>query len=140
MINSDGKTAFIRYRWVPLAGEQSLTQDELKTKSPNFLFEELPQILSEGPIGFTLVAQVAELGDVTDDCTKIWPDDRPLIELGTLKIARVMEAKEAETCEKTVAFSPIPGVEGIEASADPILAARSAVYSRSSKSRHESER
>lgn len=140
MINSEGKTAFIRYRWVPLAGEQSLTQDELKTKSPNFLFEELPQILSEGPICFTLVAQVAELGDVTDDCTKIWPDDRPLIELGTLKIARVMEAKEAETCEKTVAFSPIPGVEGIEASADPILAARSAVYSRSSKSRHESER
>ncbi|RSL95704.1 hypothetical protein CDV31_013762 [Fusarium ambrosium] len=139
MINSEGKSTFIRYRWVPLAGEQSLTEEELKGKSPNFLFEELPGILSEGPIAFTLVAQVAEEGDITDDCTKVWPEDRPLTELGTLKIARVMEANEADICEKAVSFSPIPGVEGIEASADPILAARSAVYSRSSKSRHESE-
>ncbi|KAJ4311207.1 hypothetical protein N0V84_010569 [Fusarium piperis] len=139
LINAEGKTSFIRYRWVPLAGKQSLTQDELKAKSPNFLFEELPGILSEGPIGFILVAQVAEHDDITNDCTKVWPEDRPLIELGTLKITGVMEANEAETVEKTVAFSPIPGVEGIGASADPILTARSAVYSRSSKTRHESD-
>lgn len=139
LINSEGEATFIRYRWVPLAGEQSLSEDELKAKSPNFLFEELPGILREAPIGFQLVAQVAEEGDITDDCTKIWPEGRPLIELGTLKIEKVMEASEAEAYERAFSFSPIPGVEGIEASADPILAARSAVYWRSAKSRHESE-
>ncbi|RSL57776.1 hypothetical protein CEP54_008094 [Fusarium duplospermum] len=136
LINSEGKETFIRYRWVPLAGEDYLTEDELKAKSPNFLFEELPQILAKGPIGFTLVAQVAEQGDIADDCTRIWPEDRPLIELGTLKITEVMETNDADSW---AAFNPIPGVEGVEASADPILAARSAVYSKSSKSRHESE-
>ncbi|KAM5342112.1 hypothetical protein ACJ41O_015143 [Fusarium nematophilum] len=135
MLNADGKSVFVRYRWVPLAGEQSLTQEELGGKPRDFLFEDLSQILSEGPICFELVAQVAQDGDITDDCTKIWPEDRCLIGLGTLKIEAIMQAHEVWAHGGTVVFSPIPGVEGIEPSADPILAVRSAVYATSSKSR-----
>lgn len=138
LVNAEERITLVRYRWVPLAGEQKFTQNELKAKLMNFLLDELPEIF-QGPIVFSPVAQVAEQGNITDDCTKIWPEHRQLIELRTSKIEKVMGAKEALTCGTTISFSPVPRVEHIEASADPILAARSAVYSTSSKSRFESE-
>ncbi|KAK5993546.1 Catalase-related peroxidase-like protein [Cladobotryum mycophilum] len=134
-IDADGESVLVRYRWIPLAGSQYLTQGELDDKHADFLFDELPDLLAKEPIRFKLVVQIAEDGDVTDDCTKIWPEDRKTVELGVLKLESVIPKEELSLQKSTPVFSPIPGVEGIEPSADPILATRAAVYSQSGQTR-----
>jgi catalase len=133
LLNADGRGVFVRYLWIPLAGEENLTAEELGKKGTDFLFSELPGSLEKGPMRFKLVVQIAEEDDVTDDCAKLWPQEREMVEMGVLAIEEMMDEIVAQ--EKGIVFNPIPGVQGIEASADPILAARSAVYSTSSKVR-----
>ncbi|KAL7935446.1 heme-dependent catalase [Trichoderma chlorosporum] len=125
LVNAAGKGAFIRYRWIPLSGRQFLTQSELEAKGPNFLFDELPDIFAQGPISFKLVAQVAGDGDITDNCTEIWPEDRKLVELGVLSLTKVAGKEDLPPQKDTIVFNAMPGVQGIEPSADPVLAARS---------------
>ncbi|KAL7942519.1 catalase-like domain-containing protein [Trichoderma barbatum] len=138
-INAAGKSVFIRYRWVPLSGRHFLTQSELEAKGPNFLFDELPGVFSQGPISFKLVAQVAGEDDITDDCTKIWPEDRRLVELGVLSLTKVATKEDLPPQNNTIVYNVHPGVQGIEPSADPILAARSRVYATSGQTRREAE-
>ncbi|KAH8815512.1 catalase-like domain-containing protein [Xylogone sp. PMI_703] len=139
LTNADGAHVFVRYRWIPTTGSKSLTLEELSVKDANFLFDELPGLLDKEPICFKLVVQIAEEGDVTDNCTIIWPEERNIVEMGELKLEKIMEKAELPPQDKTIIFSPIPNVEGIEPSADPILAARSAVYSSSGQARRAAE-
>jgi len=125
-INAEGKSTYIRYKAVPEAGEENVDEAALKEKSPGFLFDELPKTLESGPISFKLMAQVAEEGDTTDDATVHWPDSRPLVELGTIKIESVLP--DNAKAQKNIIFDPIPRVEGIEPSDDPLLEMRAAVY------------
>ncbi|RFU80491.1 catalase domain-containing [Trichoderma arundinaceum] len=138
-VNAAGKSVFIRYRWIPLSGRQFLTQSELEAKEPNFLFNELPGVFAQGPINFKLVAQVAEDDDITNDCTKIWPEDRKLVELGELSLTRVADKEELPPQKQTIVYSVVPGVQGIEPSDDPIIAARAAVYGTSGQTRRDAE-
>lgn len=133
LISAEGKETFVRYRFVPIAGEAYLDDATLKGKTPNFLFEDVPQLLKEGPIEFSLTAQIAEEGDVTDDNTVHWPPERKNVELGRIKLDNVAEDQEAQ--QKHIIFDPIPRVDGIEASEDPLLQARAAIYLISGKER-----
>jgi catalase len=73
-----------------------------------------------------VVAQLAEAGDVVDDVTVHWPEDRKLLDLGQLSFTDLV-ANEAHE-QKNIIFDPIPRVDGIEPSADPLLELRAAVY------------
>lgn len=79
------------------------------------------------------MAQMGEDGDVTDDVTKEWPESRKVIELGTITLTSP-EQDDAEVQRKII-FDPIPRVQGIEPSADPLLEMRAAVYLISGKER-----
>ncbi|KAM0487111.1 hypothetical protein ACHAPX_000379 [Trichoderma viride] len=136
-VNASGESAVIRYRWIPLSGKQYLPQSELEAKGPNFLFDELPSVFAQGPISFKLVAQVAGDGDVTNDCTKIWPEDRKLVELGTLTLNKVAGEEELPSQKETIVYNVFPGVQGIEPSDDPIIATRSQVYQVSGQTRRD---
>ena len=126
-INEEGKETCFRYRVVPSLGEDHLDGAGLKEKGPDFLFEELPKRLESGePTSFKLLAQIAEEGDVVDDCTVHWPESRKLVELGEVRVEKVMEENAKE--QKKIIFDPIPRVKGIEASADPLLEMRASVY------------
>ena len=70
--------------------------------------------------------QLAAAGDPTDDVTALWPEDRPLVELGRLEIAGVSPRSAAD--ERKLIFDPTNRTDGIDLSADPILLARSAAY------------
>jgi len=48
--------------------------------------------------------------------------------LGTVKVEKVIEESEQVQDQKKIIFDPIPRVEGIEASADPLLEMRAALY------------
>ena len=70
--------------------------------------------------------QVAGEGDKVDDATAHWPESRPLVELGTVELTEVVPDSEAQ--QKHIIFDPIPRVDGIEPSADPLLELRAAIY------------
>lgn len=133
LVNKDGDETFIRYRIVPRAGEAHVDDAELKTLGVNYAFDSVPELLEKGPIEFDIVVQVAEPSDVTDDCTIQWPEDRKLVTLGTISLDSVTPGNPAE--QKKIIFDPVPRVEGIEPSADPLIDIRAAIYLTSGKER-----
>ncbi|KAL1869913.1 hypothetical protein Daus18300_005374 [Diaporthe australafricana] len=127
LIDSDGNGTYVRYRIVPVAGLRTLGDEEVKERSENYLFDELPKLIEAGPVMFKLRAQVAEEGDVTDDACVHWPDERQVVDLGTISLSGLVEDDAAE--QKHIIFDPVPrDVPGLEASADPLLAVRAGVY------------
>ncbi|PWY80831.1 heme-dependent catalase [Aspergillus sclerotioniger CBS 115572] len=125
-IANDGSETFIRYRIIPVAGASYLDDEQIKAKSDTYLYDELSARLSTGPVAFDLVAQLAEDGDVTDDCTVHWPDDRILVKLGRVLLESIMEDNAAE--QKRIIFDPVPRVKGIEPSEDQLIETRAGVY------------
>ncbi|KAK4547410.1 hypothetical protein LTR36_001066 [Oleoguttula mirabilis] len=131
----DGKTTFIRYRVVPSAGFSTLSDEEVASKSKTYLYDELVERVSSGPIEFKLVAQIAKEDDPTDDSTKHWPEERKQVELGTIKVDKVKSEEESKKEQKHIIYDPVPRVEGVESSADPLIDIRAAIYLISGKIR-----
>ncbi|MBB6142412.1 catalase [Silvibacterium bohemicum] len=125
-INKDGVKKFGRYRIIPEAGNQHLDDATTKAKSANYLFEEIAKRIGKEPVKFKIVVQVANDGDVADDATIHWPEDRKLVEFGTVSLTAVVADNDHE--QQRIIFDPIPRVDGIEPSADPLLELRAAVY------------
>jgi catalase len=111
----------------------------VKVKSDGYLFEELEGRLREGEVRFRLVVQVAEEGDVVDDATIRWPEERQIVELGTLTAEKYVEEDESLQEQQRLIFDPIPRVKGIEASDDPILEMRAALYLISGRIRRQAD-
>ncbi|HKM58894.1 MAG TPA: catalase family peroxidase [Chthoniobacterales bacterium] len=124
--NKERVSHFGRYRIIPEAGNDHLDDATTKTKEPNFLFDELTERIAKGPISFNILVQVANDGDIVDDATKHWPEDRPLVNLGKIILTAPVADNAHE--QKKIIFDPIPRVEGIEPSDDPLLELRAAVY------------
>jgi catalase len=126
--NDRGASRFGRYRIVPSAGMEHLDAAAAAAKGADFLFDELRERIARGPIEFTLLVQLANDGDVVDDATVHWPVDRSVVELGRIKLDKPVAADEEEAQQRRIIFDPIPRVDGIEPSADPLLELRAAVY------------
>jgi len=124
--NKEGTGRFGRYRISPAGGVEHLDEAAAKGKDANYLFDELAQRIARGPIRFDIQVQVADKNDVVDDATIHWPESRPVIPFGSV----VLTAKvpDHEYVQKQIIFDPIPRVDGIEPSADPLLELRAAVY------------
>ncbi len=134
-VNRDGVGRYGRYRITPDAGTEHLDADTVKSKGANFLYDELTARIAKGPIGFQILVQVANPGDITDDATVHWPEDRPLINLGKLSLTNAVPDNAHE--QKNIIFDPIPRVDGIEPSGDPLLEVRAAVYLLSGRRRRQ---
>jgi catalase len=133
--NSEGTKKFGRYRITPQAGVEHLEDAVAEAKSPEFLFDELRQRIQSEPIRFDIKVQVAEPGDTVDNPTVHWPEERTQVSFGTVTLSELHPADEAE--QKHIIFDPIPRVEGIEPSDDPLLELRAAVYLLSGRRRRE---
>jgi catalase len=131
--NAAGETRLGRYRIVPEAGNDYLGDADLARLRADYHYEELEHRVKQTPIRFKVLVQVAAPGDVTDDATIHWPQDRELVELGTIELTRVVEDSLAQ--QKQIIFDPIPRVDGIEPSADPLLELRAAIYLLSGRER-----
>lgn len=124
--NAKGENHYGRYRIMPLSGEQTLSDAQAAKASPNYLMEELPARLQKTPAKFRISVQLAEAGDVINDPTAIWPEDRKQIELGVLTLTAALPDSAEQ--EKSLLFNPLSLPDGIAASDDPILLARPAAY------------
>ena len=139
LVNREGKKTVVRYQVMPTEGVELLGDEGTKEKGPNYLFEELVARLqgSDRPVAFKLIAQIAKEGDVIDDATVHWPEDRDALELGEVKIEKVVDEKEQASEQKRIIFDPVPRVDGIEESGDPLVQVRAGVYIISGKERRE---
>jgi catalase len=124
--NADGASRYGRYRVIPEAGNDHLDDARAAAKSPDYLFDELTARIAGAPIRFRVLAQLANDGDPVDDATRHWPEDRTLFELGTVSLTELVPDSAAE--QRHIIFDPIPRVDGIEPSQDPLLELRSAIY------------
>jgi catalase len=134
-INRDGVARYGRYRIVPDAGTEHLDAETVKSKGANFLFEEIKSRIAKGPVGFQILVQMANPGDVADDATIHWPEDRPLLNFGKLSLTNLVPDDAHR--QKNIIFDPIPRVDGIEPSGDPLLELRAAVYLLSGRRRRQ---
>lgn len=124
-INRDGVARYGRYRIVPGAGVEHLDDATVKTRGENYLFEELTQRIAAGPIRFAIYVQTAGEHDIVDDATVHWPADRPVVRFGEIELtAKAPDDEE----HRRIIFDPIPRLDGIEPSGDPLLELRAAIY------------
>lgn len=131
--NAGGASRYGRYRFVPVAGGDYLTEAAAATQSADFLFDEIKARVAREPVNFRIVVQLAEAGDTTDDATVRWPDDRPQLTLGEISLTAI--APDNAKTQQQIIFDPIPRVDGIEASADPLFEPRANVYLMSGRRR-----
>lgn len=124
--NKEGVSKFGRFQILPEAGNKYVSDEEVKTKGPNFLLEELEQRLTQGTVQLRVVVEVAQEGDNVTDATVSWPADRQHIQFGTITLNAVVPPDDAEGSR--IIFDPIPRVDGIEPSDDPLIELRSALY------------
>jgi len=125
-INAVGQKRFGRYRIVPEKGNDYLADEAVAGLSPNYHFDEIVERVKREPARFRILVQVAAGEDITSDATKHWPDSRELVDLGTMELTAAVDDDLA--LQKRIIFDPIPRVDGIEPSADPLLELRAAIY------------
>ncbi|KAF1948332.1 catalase related subgroup [Byssothecium circinans] len=128
-VDGEGKERFVRYRVLPTAGHHALSPEEVAGKSATYLYDELAARVETGPpIAYKLVVQVAEEGDVVDNATVVWPEERTVVELGEIRVEGILGREKSLEEERRVIFDPVPRVQGIEGSGDPLVEVRASVY------------
>jgi len=131
--NADGKSRSGRYRVLPLAGNEYLDEAEAAARSPNFLFDEIKERVAREPVRFRVAVQLADDGDIVDDATVRWPEERPQLAFGEINLREIASNNASE--QQRIIFDPIPRVDGIEASADPLFEPRANIYLMSGRRR-----
>jgi catalase len=131
--NGKGISEFGRYRIVPTERSEYLEPAEAAKESPNFLFDEVKDRIAHGTVKMRILVQVASDGEVVDDSTIHWNDVHPLVEFGTIELNGVVPEQDA--AQRRIIFDPIPRVDGIEPSGDPLLDPRASLYLASGRRR-----
>jgi catalase len=127
-INAAGDS--VPVRWV-LTPEQPFKAASTAPEAwdRNYLFDGLIAAIHRRPLHWRLEVIVGQQGDPTNDATIAWPESRDKVHVGTLTLDRV---ESDETSPATdLNFDPLVLPAGIVPSDDPLLSARSAVYSQS---------
>ncbi len=135
--NAEGLRRYIKYHWLPLAGEEYISRKEAATlagMNPDIAGQDLFDAIAAGkPVQYELCVQLMDPRDESSlpydplDCTKIWDEQRyPLVPVGRLTLNRNPD-NYMEQIEK-VAFSPTNLLEGAELSDDKLLQARANIY------------
>jgi catalase len=128
-INAAGARLAVRWSMVPVQPFAPTTTLDSGSTAKNYLFDGLIASIHRHPLEWRLVVTIAQPHDPTDDATIPWPPDRQHVDVGTLTIDRV-ESDDTSPA-RDINFDPLILPNGIAASADPLLSARSAVYSQS---------
>jgi catalase len=127
-INSVGDSISVRWLMTPMQPfEAASTASAPKDK--NYLFDALIEAIHRQPLHWHLTVIIGQPGDPTNDATIAWPAGRERVDVGTLTLDRA-ESDETSTA-MDINFDPLVLPAGIAPSDDPLLSARSAVYSQS---------
>ncbi len=124
--NAKGEARFIKFKVAPVGGDVTLTEDEAKAKSADFLHDDLENRIAAGDVRLNVMALFDRPGDPTMDVTLRWPDEdrREMVRLGTIVITGI---EPNEACDASI-FNPANLADGIGHPPDEIFAARRAAY------------
>lgn len=128
-VDANSGSRYVRYTFVPEAGEVMLGLREAKGRGRDYLQDEIRQRLSRGPVRFRLELQLAGPGDDVNEPASSWPSGRERVDAGTLELTELETGRETEG--DVLVFDPTRVVEGIECSDDPVLRFRHSAYSES---------
>lgn len=126
---ADGSERYIRWTMRPQTPLQTMTPEQREAAGADFLARDLDARLAKAPLRWDMVLTVAEAGDAVNDPSQQWPEGRQQIVAGTLEVTRA--SPQATGPCRDVNFDPLILPRGVAASADPVLLARSSVYSES---------
>src|SRR5262245_21068037 len=98
-------------------------------RDKNYLLDELITQIHRQPLRWRLIVIIGQPGDPTHDATLVWPAERERVDVGTLTLDQVESDDTSPSADIT--FDPLVLPAGIAPSDDPLLSARSAVYSQS---------
>lgn len=121
LVDAQGAHHAVRWRMVPEAAA-----DGAPGQGADYLAADLAQRLAAGPLRWHLWMTFADPGDPTDDATRSWPAGRRDIDAGVLELTAT-EPQDSGPC-RDVNYDPLVLPDGIRASGDPLLPARSAAY------------
>jgi len=131
--NADGISRYGRYRILPVAGNEYLGETEASARGANFLFDEIKERVTKEPVRFRVAVQLAADSATVDDATVRWPKERPQRAFGEISLRELVANNASE--QQHIIFDPIPRVDGIEASADPLFEPRANIYLMSGRRR-----
>ena len=130
--NANGDASYVRYRFVPKAGEKYLSVADRKTQGANYLQDEVVKRIASHPIEFDWFVQIAESGDKIEDPSIAWPESRKLVKIGTISLTKV--PVDPEKAQLGLLFLPGKAHPGVDP-ADPMLVVRNEAYPISFKER-----
>jgi catalase len=129
--NAAGVATPVRWSMVPV--DPFLRAGATAPANKNYLFDDFIDRVQRGPVRWHVILIVGQSGDPTDDATMPWPGSRERVDAGTLTMDKV-DGEAPGNC-RDLNFDPLVLPDGISPSKDPLLSARSAVYSVSFRQR-----
>jgi len=124
--NGESPSRHGRFRIRPEAGTEYLTNKQAAAKSANFLFDEIGPRLANAPVKLGLFVQLADPGDDVTDASVPWPEGRKEVPFGTITLTARVDEQEPE--RRKIIFDPLPRIDGIDSSGDPLTDVRADVY------------
>jgi catalase len=128
-INRDGAVVPIRWSMVPAQPFEAISTNQPEKSATNYLFDALIAGVHAKPLQWHLIITVGQAEDSASDATVPWPPERQQVDVGMLVIEHI-ESEETSPA-RDINFDPLILPDGIRASDDPLLSARSAAYSQS---------
>jgi len=127
LIDKAGKEHLVRWSMVPHASVVPISDADKQNK--DFLQQDLQRRLEQGSLEWDLVFTLAQEDDKGNDATKAWPADRKTVNAGTLVLNKTLPQQQGPCND--INFDPLILPDGMAASDDPILNARSSAYAKS---------
>jgi catalase len=128
-IDAAGKSTPVRWTLAPVQPFAPASAAASSETDKNYMFDELIASIHEHPLQWHLIVTIGQPGDPTNDATLAWPDGREQVDVGTLTLDHI-ESEETSPA-RDINFDPLVLPSGIALSDDPLLSARSAIYSQS---------
>jgi catalase len=115
-------------RWI-LTPQQPFEAAGPASDDKKYLFNELIAQIHRQPLRWQLIIIIGQPGDPTNDASLSWPANREQVDVGTLALDQV--ESDDTSAARDINFDPLVLPAGIAPLDDPVLSARSAVYSQS---------
>jgi catalase len=129
LIDAAGNSTPVRWMLMPMQPFVPASPSDAPPGDKNYLFDALIASIHQHPLQWHLIITVGQPGDPTDDASIMWPEGREQVDVGTLTLDSI-ESEETSPA-RDINFDPLVLPAGIAPSDDPLLSARSAVYSQS---------
>ena len=128
-IDAAGTSIPVRWSLAPVQPFVTAAAGTSALTDKNYMFDALIASILEHPLQWHLIVTIGKPSDPTDDATLAWPDGREQVDVGTVTLDHI-ESEETSPA-RDINFDPLVLPSGMAPSDDPLLSARSAIYSQS---------